>query len=268
MMGTVKKMLEESMLYCDNCHCFNGTEDECVKDGDGGLYCPICDTLVGYETQPEYAKNTGLKFQDYIDYLNQKDIIEHTLNKTIHVLKMNDVLSFDNFDSKNENHIKEILTKDISDYFDVGKQTKKQRRKIASLEEYFKELYPSENMFNHNMINQLNDMQASKLIDLLSLKIRMKEMATIKQIKYLNDLENKYKHYHFFDDKLNLSLAEVLDNRTFVSKFEMSERIGVMVAIEEYVNGITSDIIPETHILYDIFIDKVKEWKGLNKHDD
>ena len=155
--GKAKEIAMESELHCDECYTFNGTEDECIKDSDGDLHCPICDNIIGHETLPSYARNTGLTFQDYIDYLNEKDVIEHTLDKAITILEMNDELSFDKFNSKDPKHIEEVLSKDISDYFYVRKQTSKQRNTIYELLLQTKELYPNENVFNVDEIKKLNE---------------------------------------------------------------------------------------------------------------
>lgn len=265
-MGKAKEIAMESELYCDECYTFNGTEDECIKDSDGDLHCPICDNIIGHETLPSYARNTGLTFQDYIDYLNEKDIIEHTLDKTINILEMNNELSFDKFNSKDPKHIEEVLSKDISDYFAVGKQTSKQRNTINELLLQIKELYPNENLFNVASIKKLNDYQSSELIRQLLMKLKMKEVATARQINYLKKLEDEFKHYYFFDDKLNVDICDFIDKNIFVSRFEASERIGVMSAIREYEKEITDDIIPETYILYDVIEDKVKNWKGIDEN--
>ncbi|MGJ0146834.1 hypothetical protein ACR56S_04130 [Staphylococcus hominis] len=265
-MGKAKEIAMESEFYCDECHTFNGTEDECIKDSDGDLHCPICDNIIGHETLPSYARNTGLTFQDYVDYLNEKDIIEHTLNQTISILEMNNELSFDKFNSKDPKHIDEVLNKDISDYFDVEKQTSKQRNTINELLLQIKELYPNENVFNVASIKKLNDYQSSELIRQLLMKLKMKEVATARQINYLKKLEDEFKHYYFFDDKLNVDICDFIDKNIFVSRFEASERIGVMSAIREYEKEITDDIIPETYILYDAIEDKVKNWKGIDEN--
>lgn len=265
-MGKAKEIAMESELHCDECYTFNGTEDECIKDSDGDLHCPICDNIIGHETLPSYARNTGLTFQDYVDYLNEKDIIEHTLNQTISILEMNNELSFDKFNSKDPKHIDEVLNKDISDYFDVEKQTSKQRNTINELLLQIKELYPNENVFNVASIKKLNDYQSSELIRQLLMKLKMKEVATVRQINYLKKLEDEFKHYYFFDDKLNVDICDFLDKHIFVSRFEASERISVMSAIREYEQKITDDIIPETYILYDVIEDKVKKWKGIDRN--
>ena len=272
MMGRAKEIITAGMLYCDNCHCFNGTEEDCVKDGNGGLYCPICDTLVGYELQPDYARYTGLKFQDYIDYFKENSGVKILLNRifghvNFHNSLSSDTLSFDTLDFNNSNQINELLRKNSDDFRGDTKQTYKQYQTIVRLQDEVKEQYPDEYLLDNKQIKHLSNIQSSFLITYLTSLMSLLKRPTIKQYDFLKKLEKEYKFYYYFDDSLALEHYSFKDIYDKVSRFEMSERIDVLKEIKKYVNGDVSDILPDSKIDFDIFIDKVKEWKGLNKHD-
>lgn len=268
MMGRAKEMMTQSLLYCDNCHCFEGTENECVKDGDGGLYCPICDTLVGYETQPDYARYTGLKFQDYIDYIKETSGVKILLNHMIGHVKIHYRLSFDTLNFDNENQVNELLKKNFNDLRGDDEQSYNQYQTIVKLQREVKDQYPDEYLLNKTQIKYLTRIQSSFLITYLTSLLGLLKRPTIKQYDFLKKLEKEYKFYHYFDDSLALNYYSFEDIYGRVSRFEMSERISVLVEIQKYVNGDVSDILPDSNIDFELFEERVKEWKGLNKHDD
>lgn len=233
-------------IFCEACYVFDGTTDQCSKDEDGNLYCPICDNFLmdGQFAKSDITKlsemfsQTGLVFQDYLDYFKQLDPVEYAIRPEFGILKDNDELSFNTLDA---HQYEKVMT--VIDHENIGryvsytrKATDKQIMKIIDLQKEMKSYHSDMLILGYIDLEGLYQVQATRLITALQILKWMRAPITFKQVRFIEKIEKEMKHYFYFDDMLTKEgIDTVLDTK---SKLEGQERISIFIFLKDMMKHI------------------------------
>lgn len=270
---------EETYLDCQACYTFYGRADECIKDEDGNLYCPICENLlmdggvtkIDVKALSQQFDETGLVFEDYFDYLKQLQPLDYAIRPEFILLQENNELSFDKLNAQNYDHVIEIIDhQHIGNYVNyTRKATDKQLSKLCNLQKEVKKYRPDILTLSYLDLTGLYQVQAKRFITMLKIIKLMTAPMTFKQYQNIERIENQIESYFHFDDILtNLPIETALNEK---SKLESLERISIYKHLNMYVNErYPSEIatidewmqnIGESHIPYNEIKADVMDWK-------
>ena len=235
---------EETYLDCQACYTFYGRADECIKDEDGNLYCPICENLlmddgvtkIDTRVLSQQFDETGLVFEDYFDYLKQLQPLDYAIRPEFILLQENNELSFDKLNAQNYDHVIEIIDHDhIGNYVNyTRKATDKQLSKLCDLQKEVKKYRPDILTLSYLDLTGLYQVQAKRLITMLKIIKLMTAPMTFKQYQNIERIENQIESYFYFDDMLtDLPIEKALNEK---SKLEGLERISIYKHLNMYVN--------------------------------
>lgn len=275
---------EETYLDCQTCYTFYGRTDECIKDEDGNLYCPICENLlmdggvtkIDVKTLSQQFDETGLVFEDYFDYLKQLQPLDYAIRPEFILLQENNELSFDKLNAQNYDHVIEIIDHDhIGNYVNyTRKATDKQLSKLCNLQKEVKKYRPDILTFSYLDLTGLYQVQAKRLITMLKIIKLMTAPMTFKKYQNIERIENQIESYFHFDDMLtDLPIEKALNEK---SKLEGLERISIykhlnmyvnerypseIATIDEWMQNIGESLIPYNEIKADVMDWKINQIK-------